>query len=683
MKLYKSYIINVMLATMLVATFTACDDYLDKVPMSSVSPEVYFSSEAQLLAYLDDEYPNILPTYDNWTYGVFGADKGTDNQIEVNAASRFTTTQWKVDESESSNWNFERVYRMNYFLTEVLPKFGGSLDGSKCTISGDVSNIKHYIGEAYFLRAYVYFSKELLFGDFPIITEPLDNDMQVLAEASTRSPRNEVARFIIQDLDSAYLYMSDAEMATTRINKDLAMLLESRVALNEATWLQNFKGTAFVPGGTGWPGTEVYGTYTYPSGSIDNEINYFLDVAINASKIVAEEYKGKLTANTGVLQQSEDEPNNPYYDMFASEDLSEYPEVLLWQQHARSISTHNINAAAGRGNYRAGLTRGFVQNFLMADGTPVYTHGDYATGDGYYMGDQTIANVRQNRDTRLSIFLKEPGQKDVFIDMDNNEGTEIPTGENGENGVEPYPKITLGDSERGYATGYALHKGGSFDRKHYGNGGGYTAEVKFRAVEALLNYMEAYYLRYGNLDESAREYWTLIRQRAGVDTDFDKTISLTDMSKEAENDWGAYSGGELVDATLYNIRRERRCEYIGEGMRYMDLRRWRSMDQLINTPCHMEGFHLWNTPMQDWYDADDLIYDETSSATVSSPSKSEYLRPFEKNPTQYGYDGCTWRMAHYLYPIMAKQFQLIESAGLSNLYQNPYWPTTADMTAEQ
>ena len=43
--------------------------------------------------------------------------------------------------------------------------------------------------------------------------------------------------------------MSDVDMATTRINKDAAMLVKSRVALFEATWLQNFKGTAFVPGG--------------------------------------------------------------------------------------------------------------------------------------------------------------------------------------------------------------------------------------------------------------------------------------------------------------------------------------------------------------------------------------------------------------------------------------------------
>lgn len=43
-------------------------------------------------------------------------------------------------------------------------------------------------------------------------------------------------------------------MPTTRINADAAILLKSRVALFEGTWLKYFKNTAFVPNGDGWPG---------------------------------------------------------------------------------------------------------------------------------------------------------------------------------------------------------------------------------------------------------------------------------------------------------------------------------------------------------------------------------------------------------------------------------------------
>lgn len=598
----------------------SCNDFLDKEPMSNVAPELYFTDASQLEAYANNIYADILPSHSNWSYGIFGNDKDTDNQIGVTAHDRFTPDRWKVSQSESDNWKFELIYRCNFFFSEVLPKFGEKLDGSENTIGGDLANVRRYIGEMYFLRACEYFKRYQLFGDFPTITDPQPDDPETLREASKRSPRNEVARFIIDDLDKAYTLLSAKEMATTRINKDVALLLKSRVALYEGTWLKYFKGTAFVPNGQGWPGAskDYNASYQFPSGNIDSEISYFLEQAMDASQKVAEAYKNKLTENTGVLQQAAADPANPYYDMFAQENLSSISEVLLWRQYARGLETHNVNAAAGRGNYRIGVTRGFVNNFLMEDGTPVYTHGNYMDGDSYYMGDKTVANVRVNRDSRLSVFLKEPGQKNI-------------------------------------------------------------------STEALLNYMEASYEKEGTLNSTARGYWEIIRERSNVDTDIDKTISLTIMSKEAENDWGAYSAGSLVDATLYNIRRERRCEFIAEGLRYMDLCRWRSMDQMIASPYHVEGFHLWNTPMESWYT--DLKADGTSDANVSSKDRSEYLRPYERYSAQAAYNGMTWKMAHYLQPIMVKQFQVTATDGAdvttSTIYQNPYWPMVADQEAER
>lgn len=312
----------------------------------------------------------------------------------------------------------------------------------------------------------------------------------------------------------------------------------------------------------------------------------------------------------------------------------------------------------------------------MEDGTPVYRHGTYTDGDGYYMGDQTIQDVRKNRDSRLSIFLKEPGQKNILI--------EDAVGETA-NMVETIPLITNSDVTRQYVTGYALRKGGSFNQKYYSNGKGYTASISYRAAEALLNYMEASYERLGYLDNNAKEYWQIIRNRAGVSDDIEKTIASTDMLKEAENDWGAYSAGTLIDPTLYNIRRERRCEFLAEGLRYMDLCRWRSMDQLMSKPYIPEGIHLWNTPMESWYD--NLLADGSDKATVSPKTNSEYIRPYQKNSKQNCYNGFSWKLAHYLQPIMVKQFLLTsndnKSVETSPLYQNPYWPTIADMPAEQ
>lgn len=557
-------------------------------------------------------------------------------------------------------------------------KYGEDLNGSQNTIEGNISEIKHYIGEVYFLRACEYFKRYWKFGDFPIVTEPLPDDKDVLIEVNKRMPRNEVARFILSDLDKAATLMSEQQMGTNRINKDVALLLKSRVALFEGTWLKYFKGTAFVPNGEGWPGKnkEYNANYQYQSGSIDNEITYFLEQSMVAAKEVAEKYKGSLTANTGVLQQSATEPENPYFEMFANEDLSSYPEVLLWRQYGRSLVTHAVDIAANQGNNRIGVTRGLVNNFLMSDGTPVYKNGSYADGNEYYKGDKTIHDVRQNRDSRLVVFLKEPGQKSILYE--NPEGTEAWM-------EEPYPLITSVDDQRGYLTGYALRKGGSFDQSNYLNMNSYSASICYRAAEALLNYMEACYEKNSSLDNLAKEYWQIIRERAHVDSNFEKTISQTDMNEEAKNDWGAYSGGRLIDATLYNIRRERRCELMAEGLRYMDLCRWRAMDQMISTPYFVEGIHIWNTPMEKWYN--DLLADGSDKATVSSPTVSEYLRPYQKNSNQKCSNGYMWHMAHYLTPIMYKQFLVTLPSGNnvedSPLYQNPYWPLVADQPAEK
>jgi hypothetical protein len=599
MKNINKTIIRSLLVCTLAGGLMSCNDFLDREPMSDIAPEKYFSEASQLAAYANRMYQDILPSHgqEDYGYGIFGQDKDTDNQSGVTANDRYTTDRWKVGQS-GGGWGFEQIYRCNYFFSLVLPKFGEDLAGSQNTIGGELSSVQHYIGEMYFLRASEYFKKLQELGDFPIITEPLADNMEVLREASKRSPRNEVARFILADLDKAYTLLSAKEMEKTRINKDVALLLKSRIALFEGTWLKYFKGTAFVPNGEGWPGAskDYNSGYQYPSGSIDNEIAFFLEQAMSASKQVAEAYKDKLTENTGLVQQSVDDPANPYHDMFATEDINSYDEVLLWRQYVRGLGkNHNVNSAASRGNGRIGLTRAFVNNFLMADGTPVYTHGTYADGDGYYKGDKKIDGVRTNRDSRLSIFLKEPGQKNVLFELDNTEGTEA-------NIEEPYPDITNGDGMRGYATGYAVRKGGSWNKKYYGNGTGYTAAVCYRAAEALLNYMEASYEKNGTLDATARDYWKTLRKRSNVSEDIDNTIQLTEMNKEADNDWGTYSAGNLIDATLYNIRRERRSEFIAEGIRYMDLRRWRAMDQLITVPYHLEGFHLWNTPMENWYD---------------------------------------------------------------------------------
>jgi hypothetical protein len=648
---------------------SSCNNYLDQTPLSSITPENYLNDESQLGAYSIARY-SIFPTHGNWSFGTFGIDVATDNMTAMSYDNKYVPGQWKVGQN-GGDWDFGDIRQCNYFLNTVEPKRKAG------TITGSSTNIKHYIGEIYMIRAFAYFDKLQKLGDFPIITSILPDNWQSLTDASKRKPCNEVARFIIQDLDSAINLMQTAapDGKKNRLSKYCALQFKSRVALYEATWLKNFKGTAFVPNGNNWPGKVQNPNYQYQSGSIDNEINYFLDQAIASSQQVADNFS--LVNNTMTAENETGKAfsiasdANPYCAMFSATDMSGYSEVLLWRQYSKGLGiTHNVPVAAQIGNNGAGTTRGMVDGFLMKNGLPIY-----ALNSGY-MGDDSAAIAKKNRDGRLWLFLKTPGQVNVLYPS---------TAGDHATPIELTPLILSTTAEQKYTTGYAIRKGLNYDQAQCANGGGFTGSIVFRAVESYLNYIEAYYERNGSLDSKATTYWQQIRNRAGVDPDFNKTIAATDMSQEAKNDWGAYSAGSLIDPTLYNIRRERRCELMAEGLRWMDLKRWRALDQMITTPYHVEGFKLWG-PMQSWYKATDLKYGVGDASNVSDPARSQYLRPYETTPTSLAYNGYKWAMAHYLSPIATQHFLITSKDGLdastSPIYQNPGWSTAPNTGAQ-
>lgn len=666
MKLYKLSFI----ALALTASVSSCNDYLEQEPPSYLTPENFYTSEDQVQAAVNRFYQDILPGHGGWNYGTYVDDNNTDNQMTRTPDDRFSKDLWKTSQT-NGNWSWTNVRNINFQLNQIKSKYEAG------QISGSDVNIRQYIGELYFFRAYQYFTLLKNFGDLPILTEALPDDESVLVAASTRKPCNEVARFIVNNLDTATTYMKENfESRHTRVSYDAALLFKSRVALYMGSWLTNFAGTPFVPGGNGWPGASKNPSYSFPAGSIENEAKYFFETAAAAAEKVADKYKASLSINNGVVPQAVTDPNNPYLDIWGTTSCAGNSEVLLWREYSKSLGIQNdVEVAVQKGNIGTGFTRSLIESYLMADGKPIYN-------SAYTYDDTEIAKVVENRDPRLSVMLKVPGQVNCFINVNDDAGTHWTQ-------IEQKPQITNSNAEDGYITGYVIRKGMTHDRSLTANGGSYNVCVVFRATEALLNYIEAEYMLTGNINSGKiMEYWKKVREAAGFTGDaLDPTVTIaaTDMSKETL-DWGAYTAGKLVDATLYNIRRERRCELLAESLRDMDLKRWRSFDQMVSTNYHVEGIHLWNTPMQAWYD--DLVSDGSGNANVSSPALSEYLRPQEVIMANNNFkDGLTWKMAHYLQPLPLRQFLLTAtdhaSVDQSPLYQNPYWPTTTDQSAEQ
>lgn len=677
----------------------ACNDYLDITPPSQVSPESYFNKADQLAAYTINMYGTgyggLISTFDNGGSGYqffLNNDQGTDNENGTN--NKFFDGASKVLVGNTGgSWGFGTINSLNYFFEQVLPR---REEGS---ISGASELINHYIGEAYFLRALTYFGKLKSLGDFPIVTSTQVMDKDSLILSSQRAPRNEVARFILKDLDLAIENLSDGSLTggRNRITRDVAYLLKARVALYEATFEKYFAGTPFVPDrNAGWPGAskDYNADFVYDNAS---EVAFFLNQALEASKVVAD--KHTLATNNKKLKgtTATSFPNNQYYDMFCTQDPSNIDEALMFRSYDLTIGGgHCLNQYLPGG----GFTQEFQGAFLMANGLPIY-----ADGSGY-AGDDFVQDTKKDRDYRWQLFTKAPGEWVYSDNSDNRVGcsSKVKTAKD----AEFIACNVVSSSANAYytsATGYHKAKGWATLVDYSRGGHDLSAAILFRAAEAYLIYLEAAWEKYGDgLNSYAWAYWGALRERAGLPYDANVTINATDLDKEEyySHDLALYSAGKRIESkVLYNIRRERRCELMSEGFRWDDLMRWRALDQLKEKRFFKHGAKIFG-PMLEYMpkkgnDFKYLKFDQANPANnnVSSPTDVEggfngdpsYLSLLRVSSTTDWYEsGYSWRMAHYLDPIGEDHFvQTAPNGDLSTspIYQNPYWDLIHDTPAQK
>ena len=157
---------------------TSCEDFLDRQPITSVTPESYFTTASQVGAYLNNYYNGYLINSQgqslfhpqSWNSGLANNDQYTDNLVEGEVANgsnlAYFAKQWESSAGQNLVSDYGRIRVWNYLINTVEPK--------EASIQNDDNNLSHYIGEAYFFRALAYYNALVKFGDLPIITE-VDN----------------------------------------------------------------------------------------------------------------------------------------------------------------------------------------------------------------------------------------------------------------------------------------------------------------------------------------------------------------------------------------------------------------------------------------------------------------------------------------------------------------------------
>jgi hypothetical protein len=494
-------------------------DILDLSPQDKITDAEYWKTASDLQLYCNSFYNIQLPTITGFgTIGPYGfdADDGTDNMIVTAGYNAAMNGERVVPASASGTawgtWN--QLRNVNYFLANYS------------RVDAPAAAVNPFVGEAYFFRSWFYFGMLKTYGDLPWINKPLlPNDTAFIY--GSRIKRNIIADSIIADLDKAIsLLPTKSSAQAMRINKEIAMAFQSRVALYEGTWEKYHAGDVFgVSGSNG---------------------SSFLSKAAT----VAEQLIG-----SNVYQLDNVGQPNGYYKLFNQTDYSGSREVMFWRKYSISESPsfgHNWVITLARGGGR-GLTKNLIDDYLCSDGKPV-------AGNPLYEGDDSLMHVVANRDPRLIQTICVPdGQHILTLGQPNVVF------------VKPGFLSSTAIADKN-ATGYQLYKGLSPDPQMQQNlaNVGFTGQIYIRYAEVLLNFAEAKAelgtITQADLDKSINK----LRQRVGM-----PNLNMGTIANDPN--WLFPTLSPLIN----EIRRERRVELACEGFRKDDIFRWAAADQLI------------------------------------------------------------------------------------------------------
>ena len=423
----KKIIIPMVLVTSALM-LSSCEDFLTKAPETTLSPDTFFASSAELDLWTNKLYNDILPTPTELAE-LNADDNGSSSSL--NALQKGTRTP------SSKSWSadtWKPLRNVNYML-----------ENNRCS---DPVVKARYDGAAYFFRAWFYYEKLRQYGDIPWYDKVIGSgDTEALNKP--RDPRGYVALMILQDLDKAYelLPAKWPSDAVYHVSKDAALALKSRVALFEGTFRKYHAGSVFVP-----QDEQTFGEVTISS-------EYFLRQAADAAgKLI-----GARKLYTGNERKFSDNPTEASYrEYFILED-AETDETILSRRYNVDLKVRHGLQFDFKSQHRSASAR-LVNHYLQKDGTPIQERAGWETLSYY--------DVFQNRDPRLAQTIQGPG----FLRADIDETTKLHL-------TEPLMWTTT-------FNGYRIIKYLS-DSSHENATTSTTDYPLIRYPEVLLNYAEA------------------------------------------------------------------------------------------------------------------------------------------------------------------------------------------------
>ena len=497
----------------LIFVFNACEkDFLDRSPLDQVGSTDFFKSPADLETYVNQYYTR----YNFPIFREHGGDYGTDNAITINV-NRGLEGTYTLDDA---SWiNFTDVRSINHFFDNY----------KKVEENAPFEDYQQYLGEAYFFRAMIYFKLLRSYGDIQWYTTELGTETPELYDP--RTPRNIVADNIIAALDSAAMYLGeDKTDGASRINKWMALLIQSRVALYEGTWEKYHAGTPFAPSNA--------------------DPNKYLNKAVEATTAIMNSELYDIYS-TG-------EPGSDYHELFILRDYSSTNEVMFWRKFDNILGKgeaafRNQPNHQGEWPYDYTYTKELADAYLCTDGDPISV-------SPLFLGYDSLRVEIQNRDPR---FYQTIASQDIPWFIYDDGSSTLFWGET------VYDWLNT-SAQYNAPSGYVNRKGYNPLKVYHVPQYEETPGIVYRYGEVLLNFAEAKAelgtISQADIDLSIKK----LRDRVGM-----PNMDLANITTDP--DWDFPDLSPMIN----EIRRERRVELMAENLRMFDLYRWAAMDELI------------------------------------------------------------------------------------------------------
>ncbi|WP_214071821.1 RagB/SusD family nutrient uptake outer membrane protein [Mucilaginibacter sp. dw_454] len=215
----------------------SCKKVLDLEPHDSTFTGAYFTNGEDANTAIAGAYALLRSTLlNNYSYFTYGDAPTGEFAITDAFYSPIPSGQFTGLNVSSGFWNWQSNYQFMQQVNLIINKVP-QIDISKFTNKDDKLQI---IGEAYFLRAYMYFYMSRIWGDVPLKLAP-DLDLST-AQNIPRSPAATVLAQSLADLriaeaDLKFGY-ADVSQTAVRANKGSALALQAHIK----AWMGDYAG---------------------------------------------------------------------------------------------------------------------------------------------------------------------------------------------------------------------------------------------------------------------------------------------------------------------------------------------------------------------------------------------------------------------------------------------------------